>query len=59
MFGESGVAIGSEISGGVENVTIIEGHFYYPIKGGIRIKSGEGRGGYVKNINFKNIYIKN
>lgn len=39
-YGESGVAIGSEVSGGVENITILNSVFHNPVKAGVRIKSG-------------------
>lgn len=58
VFGESGVAIGSEISGGVENITVINCTFHNPVKGGVRIKSGKGRGAYVKNVIFQNIEVR-
>ena len=52
--GHGGVVIGSEMSGGIENILAYDCVF----KGtgrGLRIKSMRGRGAYVKNVYFKNI----
>ena len=48
-----GVAVGSEMSGGVENVTVRNCRFEntYSVAS---IKAIRGRGGYVKNISFEN-----
>lgn len=48
-----GFTIGSEMSGGVENVTFIDS--VSTGESGIRISSELGRGGYVRNILFKNL----
>lgn len=58
-YGESGVAIGSEVSGGVQNVTVEDCVFHNPVKAGVRIKSGQGRGGYIKDILYNRIEVKN
>ncbi len=50
----SGVAIGSEMSGGVRNIYAHDCEFNDTF-GGMRIKSKKGRGGYVKNIEYRNI----
>ncbi len=47
--GHSGVAIGSEMSGGVRNVIITDNTFI-DTDGGFKIKSLPGRGGVVENI---------
>ena len=55
MFrGHSGVAIGSEMSGGVKNVTVRNCVFNGTDKG-LAIKSTRGRGGIVEDIHFHNI----
>lgn len=54
------VAIGSEESGGVRNVTIINCLMGGPgYAGGIHLKSERGRGGYIKNVTFQDITIVN
>jgi len=54
--GRCGFAIGSEISGGVRNVTyrdsVLAG------SRGINIKSSIGRGGYVRDVLFENIHMR-
>lgn len=57
-YGESGVAIGSEVSGGIENITVLGGVFHNPVKAGVRIKSGQGRGAYIKNVLYDGITVK-
>ena len=48
------------MSGGVENVTVLDSIFKNPSgSGAIRVKSAKGRGGYVKNIVFDNITVVN
>ena len=54
MKGHSGVAIGSEMSGGVKNVTVRNCVFSGTDRG-ISIKSTRGRGGIVENIHYNNI----
>lgn len=53
----SGVGIGSEMSGGVSNVTIENMHIW-DSAAGVRIKSDKGRGGYVANISISNIKME-
>lgn len=53
----AGIAIGSEMSGGVENV-VVESSSFKDVESGIRIKTSFGRGGYVKNVRLRNIDIK-
>lgn len=56
-FGHGGVAMGSEISGGIRNVTvrscIMDNENWNPV----RFKSQPGRGGIVENITFEDITI--
>lgn len=52
----AGVCIGSEMSGGVSNV-VVEDSTFLNCSTGIRIKSGRERGGYVRNIEYRNINI--
>lgn len=54
----AGVSIGSEMSGGVSNVTV-ENIYIWDSRRGIRIKTAPGRGGYVKNITYRNITLDN
>ena len=50
----AGVAIGSEMSGGVTNVTIERVHFI-SANGAAHIKTGQSRGGFVTNVVFRNL----
>ncbi len=54
LQGHGGIVIGSEMSGGVENVYAHDCRFNGTDRV-IRIKTARGRGGYVKNCWFKNI----
>ncbi|MBN2545549.1 MAG: glycoside hydrolase family 28 protein [Spirochaetes bacterium] len=56
--GNGGVVIGSPTSGGIKNI-YVEDCIFDGLKRGIRLKSMLGRGGYVENINYNNIIIKN
>lgn len=58
MGGHGGVVIGSEMSGGVENVVVTDCTFR-DMPRGIRIKTRRGRGGYVRDATFSNIHIRN
>ena len=49
-----GVSIGSEMSGGVRNVTV-DGLFVANCAVGVYIKSMDGRGGVVEDISFRNV----
>lgn len=57
VHGHGGVVIGSEMSGGVRNVTISNCVFEGTDRG-IRIKSRRGRGGVVEDIRVNNIVMK-
>jgi polygalacturonase len=52
-----GFVIGSEMSGGVKNVTV-ENCTFIGTDIGLRFKTTRGRGGVVENINVKNIFMK-
>ncbi|OWM75475.1 hypothetical protein CDL15_Pgr021639 [Punica granatum] len=54
----SGIAIGSEMSGGVSEVHA-EDLLFFNSAAGIRIKTSPGRGGYVKNIYMANVTLVN
>jgi len=56
--GHGGVTIGSEMSGGVKNVTVTDCTFI-GTDVGIRFKSNRGRGGTVENIYFSGIDMIN
>ncbi|KAK4791060.1 hypothetical protein SAY86_031473 [Trapa natans] len=53
----SGVGIGSEMSGGIADVTIEDLHIW-DSAAGVRIKTDVGRGGYISNISIKNILME-
>ena len=54
----AGVCIGSEMSGGVADVLVEDVHLQ-SVGQGLRIKAGLGRGGFVKNITYRNVYMEN
>lgn len=54
----AGIAIGSEASGGVEDV-VAEHISLYNMGVGIHLKTNIGRGGFIKNITMSNVYIEN
>ncbi len=56
--GHGGVVIGSEMSGGVKNITIANCIFDGTDRG-IRIKSARGRGGVVEDVRVNNIVMRN
>lgn len=58
LAGHGGVVIGSEMSGGVKNITIT-GCVFDGTDAGIRLKSSRGRGGVVENIRVDNIIMRN
>ena len=57
LHGAGGVAIGSEMSAGVENV-VISNCLIQNTGKGIHIKTNRERGGYVKNVRVSNVIIK-
>ena len=54
----AGIAIGSEMSGGMNNITVHDCNFK-EVKEGLNIKYSKYRGGYVQNITFSNIIMGN
>jgi polygalacturonase len=57
-LGAAGLAIGSEMSGGVSNVTFSDCRIYESMNG-IRVKSARGRGSVVENVLSSNIQMQN
>ncbi|XP_010527099.1 PREDICTED: probable polygalacturonase [Tarenaya hassleriana] len=53
----SGIGIGSEMSGGISNITVEDIHVW-DSAAGIRIKTDKGRGGYITNITIRNILME-
>jgi len=54
----AGIAVGSETSGGVEN--ILAEHINLSNMGvGIHLKTNAGRGGFIKNITVSDVYMEN
>lgn len=54
----AGIAVGSETSGGVENV-LAEHINLYNVGVGIHVKTNMGRGGFIRNITFSDVYMEN
>ncbi|KAL3825449.1 hypothetical protein ACJIZ3_021478 [Penstemon smallii] len=54
----AGISIGSEMSGGVSNVTIENLHVW-DSRRAVRIKTAPGRGGYVRDIKYQNLTFDN
>ncbi|KAL5786549.1 hypothetical protein ACOSQ2_008941 [Xanthoceras sorbifolium] len=54
----AGVSIGSEMSGGVSNVTV-ENLLVWSSRRAVRIKTAPGRGGYVRDIKYRNLTFDN
>jgi polygalacturonase len=54
LQGHGGIVIGSEMSGGVENVYAHDCKFYGTDRV-VRLKTGRGRGGYIRNCWFINM----
>ncbi|XP_074560393.1 putative polygalacturonase [Curcuma longa] len=52
----AGIAIGSEMSGGISNVQVDDISLFNSLYG-IRIKTSPGRGGYVKYIHISNVVM--
>ena len=50
-------AIGSEMSGGVKDV-FVEGCHFLDATAGVHIKSGAGRGGFVRDISFQDLTME-
>ena len=58
LHGHGGVVIGSEMSGGVRNVSVTNCVFR-DTETGLRFKTARGRGGVVENIEISNIAMSN
>ncbi|KAF2304133.1 hypothetical protein GH714_027972 [Hevea brasiliensis] len=54
----AGVSIGSEMSGGVSNVTV-ENVLVWSSRRAVRIKTAPGRGGYIRHITYRNLTFDN
>ncbi|KAE9601579.1 putative galacturan 1,4-alpha-galacturonidase [Lupinus albus] len=54
----AGISIGSEMSGGVFNVTV-ENLLVWDSRRAVRIKTAPGRGGYVRQITYRNLTFEN
>ncbi|KAL6972923.1 hypothetical protein U1Q18_027097 [Sarracenia purpurea var. burkii] len=54
----AGVSIGSEMSGGVSNITV-ENLYVWNSRRAVRIKTSSGRGGYIRNITYRNLTLEN
>ncbi|RYR77278.1 hypothetical protein Ahy_A01g001729 isoform A [Arachis hypogaea] len=54
----AGVSIGSEMSGGVSNVTV-ENLLVWGSRRAVRIKTAPGRGGFVRHITYRNLTFDN
>ncbi|XP_051130077.1 probable polygalacturonase [Andrographis paniculata] len=52
----AGIAVGSETSGGIENV-VAEHITLSKMRVGIHLKTNAGRGGVIRNITISNVYI--
>lgn len=50
----AGIAIGSEMSGGIDNIVVDQVQFKHA-NGAAHIKTGQSRGGYVTNVQFSNL----
>jgi len=55
--GNGGIVIGSEMSGGVENLSV-ESVTFTNVDTGIRLKTLKSRGGYIRDISFRNVIMK-
>ncbi|KAK6914665.1 Glycoside hydrolase, family 28 [Dillenia turbinata] len=54
----AGISIGSEMSGGISDITVENLHVWNSRRA-VRIKTSAGRGGYVQNITYKNLTLDN
>lgn len=54
----AGISIGSEMSGGISNVTV-ENVLVWNSRRAVRIKTAAGRGGYIRDIAYKNLTFEN
>lgn len=56
-YGHSGVDIGSEVSGGISDITVENCRMEQGNSGAIRIKSQPSRGGVIENVVFRDIVL--
>ncbi|KAF5744122.1 polygalacturonase [Tripterygium wilfordii] len=54
----SGVALGSEMSGGISHILVENLHLYKSLNG-IELKTSRGRGGYIKDILISDVEMDN
>lgn len=54
-----GISIGSEVSGGVEDVFVSNVHHIGPSEHGLHIKTAASRGGYVRNVTYEKVVLGN
>ncbi|XP_047341392.1 probable polygalacturonase [Impatiens glandulifera] len=54
----AGISIGSEMSGGISNITI-ENLYVWNSRRAVRIKTAAGRGAYIQNITYRNLTLDN
>ncbi|KAK4482152.1 hypothetical protein RD792_009293 [Penstemon davidsonii] len=54
----SGIAFGSEMSGGISDILLEHLHVHDSLTG-IELKTAKGRGGYIKDIFVSNVYMEN
>lgn len=52
-----GISIGSEVSGGVEDVFVSNVQHLGPSKHGLHLKTAKSRGGYIRNIWYQNVTL--
>jgi Glycosyl hydrolases family 28 len=57
-FCSAGISIGSEMSGGVSNITV-ENTRIWESRRAVRIKTAPGRGGFIHNIAYHNLTFDN
>lgn len=57
-FAGSGIAFGSEMSGGISSI-LVEHIYVHDSRIGIELKTAIGRGGYVRDIFISDVYMEN
>ncbi|XP_038683685.1 probable polygalacturonase isoform X2 [Tripterygium wilfordii] len=57
-YSGSGLALGSEMSGGISNILVEHLHLYDSLTG-IELKTTRGRGGYIKDILISDVEMEN
>ena len=56
-FAGRGISVGSEVSGGVQDVLIEGVQHLGPSEHGLHIKTSPSRGGYIRNVKYSNISV--